>query len=62
MRTIIRIEHVEKKRAAMSRKEYWRTYAVLDDGTEAVGFGKDFDIQDSVEVFFHRGQIKMQKP
>lgn len=62
MRTIIRIEHIESKRAKMSRKLYWRTYAVLDDGTEAIGYGKGFDLGDEVEVFFHWGQVKMRKP
>lgn len=42
-------------------KAYWRTHAVLDDGTEAVGFGKDFDLEDKVEVFYHYGQVKMRK-
>lgn len=60
MRTIIEIEGVEKK---MSKEgtPYWRTYAVVDDGTECIGFGKDFDLGDKVEVFFHKGIVKMKK-
>lgn len=46
----------------MSKKEYWRTYALLDDGTEATGYGKDFNLNDKVEVFYHWGVIKMRKP
>lgn len=60
MRRIIRIEGVEKKRSKLG-KTYWRTFAVLDDGTEATGWGKDFDLQDSVEVFFHFNTVKMKK-
>lgn len=61
MRTIIRIDHVEKKENTQTGEPYYKTYATLDDGTEAEGFGKDFDIQEKVEVFFHYGQIKMKK-
>ena len=61
MRTIISIEHVEKKENTQTGEPYYRTHALLDDGTEAIGFGKDFDIQEKVEVFFHYGQIKMKK-
>lgn len=60
MRTIIEIEGVEEK-VSKEGTTYWRTYAVLDDGTEAVGWGKDFDLDDKVECFFHKGIIKMQK-
>lgn len=52
MRRIVRIEHVEPN-ISKEGKKYWKTYAVLDDGTEAVGFGNDFDLEDKVEVFFH---------
>lgn len=50
MRKIVSIEHVEE-RSTSNGKIYYRTYAILDDGTEAVGYGKDFDLQDRVEVF-----------
>ncbi len=60
MRKIIEIEGVEEK-VSKEGTTYWRTYAVLDDGTEAVGWGKDFDLDDQVEVFYHRDTIKMQK-
>lgn len=63
MRTIIRIDHVES-RTDTKNKTYWRTHATLDDGTEAIGFGKDFDLKDKVEAFFDEkwGVIKMRKP
>lgn len=62
MRKILSIEHIEQRRAAMSRKVYQRTHAILDDGTEAVGFGDDFEIGNLVEVFFHKGTVKMRRP
>lgn len=61
MKKIIEIVGVEMRRAAMSNKEYWRTHAILEDGTECVGFSKDFKVGDEVEVFFHYGQVKMRK-
>lgn len=61
MRTIIKIEHVEQFEAKDGKK-HWRTYALLDDGTEAVGYGKDYDLDNLVEVFFHYGQVKMRRP
>ncbi len=61
MRTIIRIEHVEEKTDKQG-KTYWLTYAIVDDGTECIGWGKDFDLGDKVEAFFHYGQCKMRKP
>lgn len=60
MRKIIKIEHVEQ-REDKNGKTFWRTYAVVDDGTECVGWGKDFDLGDMVEVFLHYGVIKMRK-
>lgn len=60
MRKILAIEHVEKRKNGVTGKEYWRTHAVLDDGTECIGYGKDFDLNDSVEVFLHKGIIKMR--
>lgn len=61
MRKIIKIDFVQELRDKQN-KRYFRTYAVLDDGTEAVGFGKDFDLGDKVQVFLHYGVIKMRKP
>lgn len=61
MRTIIKVEHVEEKQDKEGNL-YWRTHAVLDDGTEAIGYGKDFDLEDKVEVFYHWEQTKMRKP
>jgi len=61
MREIISIDHIEKK---VSKKgvKYAITHALLDDGTEAAGYGLDFKVGDKVEVFFHWGIIKMRKP
>lgn len=64
MRTIIKIIGVERKKlikSAPKAQDYWKTYALLDDGTEAIGYGKNYKVGDEVEVFFHWGQIKMQK-
>lgn len=60
MRTIIEIQRVDTN---VSRKgnQYFITHALLDDGGECEGFGKDFKVGDEVEVFLHRGKIKMQK-
>lgn len=61
MRTIIKIEHVEELKDKKG-KTYWRTHAILDDGSEVVGYGKDFDLGNKVESFFHYGQHKMRLP
>lgn len=61
MRTITEIESVEKRTTQKTKKSYWKTYAILDDGTEASGYGKDFDLGDKVEVFYHYEQVKMRK-
>lgn len=61
MRTIIKIIHLESRTTRTGGEGYWRTHALLDDGTEAVGFGKDFNKGDEVEVFYHYGQVKMRK-
>jgi hypothetical protein len=60
MLTIIRIEGVEEK-LDKNGKKYWRTYAILSDGSEATGYGKDFDLNDRVINFYHYGQSKMKK-
>lgn len=64
MRRIISIQHIKIWKDKIGKK-HWRTYAILDDGTDEVqGYGKDFDVDDEVEVFYHRdyGIIKMQHP
>lgn len=50
---------VERKESKKS-ETYWKTTALLDDGTEAQGYGREFKVDDPVEVFFHYGQVKMQ--
>lgn len=59
IQTIIRIEGVEQN-INKHGKTYWRTYALLDDGLECVGFGKDYDLGDKVTAFYHYGQAKMK--
>lgn len=61
MRTIIEIVGVEK-RVSNGGDPYHRTHAILDDGTEATGYGSDFKVDDKVEVFFHKDTVKMRKP
>lgn len=59
MRTIINIigiKHWEK-----DDKKHSKTLALLDDGTEAYGYGSDYKLGDEVEVFFHWQEIKMRK-
>lgn len=65
MRTIIKIVGVERKKlikSAPKAQDYWKTYALLDDGTEAEGYGKNYKVGDQVEVFHDKkwDQIKMQ--
>ncbi len=62
MRTIIKIEHIEERKDKKG-KVYWRTHAVVDDGTAAIGYGKDFDLGMRVQVFHDPkyDQIKMIK-
>lgn len=38
-----------------------RTYALLDDGTEATGYGDHFAVGDEVMVFYHHETVKMSK-
>ena len=61
MRNIISIDHIESK-VSKAGEDYHITHATLDDGSEARGFGRDFETGDKVEVFFHREQVKMKKP
>ena len=65
MRTIIKIVHVERRKLDknLSKKhDYWRTHAILDDGSEVVGYGKNFKVGDQVESFYDQkwDQHKMQ--
>lgn len=53
MRTIKEIAHVERM-LDKDNVPFYRTYAIMDDGTECVGFSRErnaFDLEDSVEVF-----------
>lgn len=63
MRTIIDIEYIDKK-ISKKGKSYFLTTALLDDGTEATGWGEGFNRGDSVEVWFDEryNRINMQKP
>lgn len=60
MRTVISIQHIEP-RTDKDGKPYWRTHLLLDDGGEAIYWGKDIEVGDLVEVFFHKGMIKARK-
>lgn len=62
MRQIIAIQGVLKKQTAQGKK-YTVTLALLDDGTEASGYGGDYKIGDKVKVFFDEkyNLIKMDK-
>jgi hypothetical protein len=64
MKKVIKIENVVRM-IDKNDDPFYRTYALLEDGTEAVGFSRnrhEFDIKDSVEVFFDpkHNMIKMQ--
>lgn len=61
MKTIIKIIGKEGL-ISKKGKAYYRTHALLEDGTEAVGYGPDFEINDKVEVFYHYETVKMRKP
>lgn len=56
-KTVIAIVHVE------DRGEYQITHVLLDDGTEASGYGADFKMGDKVGVFFDEryNKIKVKK-
>lgn len=51
---------VERRTNKTTGKPYKRTTALLDDGTEAIGFGDEFRVGSQVEVFFHYGVVKMR--
>lgn len=57
---IISVEYVASH-ISKRGKAYQITHAILDDGTEAEGWGEDYKIGDKVEVFFDWGKIKMAK-
>lgn len=60
---MVRILKIEGVMSWKSKgKLHHRTYVVLDDGEEAVGYGKDFQVNNKVERFFHKGQIKVRLP
>lgn len=60
MRRVIEIQHIEP-RTDTNGKPYWRTHVLLDTGEEAIYWGKDIEVGDSVEVFLHKGMIKCKK-
>lgn len=62
MATILKILHIERKLDKQG-KEYYRTHALLSDGTVCIGYGKDFAPKDKVEYFYHiqYDQLKMRK-
>ena len=62
MRKILKIIGVQEKRT--SNSVYYKTLALVDDGTECWGFGDDFKVGDEVMVYLHKqyDEIKMEKP
>jgi hypothetical protein len=63
MRAIISIIGVEEKRDK-DNKLFYRTHALLDDGSEVIGYGSDYKVGDKVESFYHAqyDTHKMRKP
>lgn len=61
MRRVIEIQHIEP-RTDKAGEPYWRTHLLLDDGTEAIMWGKDVAVGDLCEVAFHKGMVKAIKP
>lgn len=61
MREILEIMYKEVKINSKTSEPYTLTTALLTDGEECVGFGDNFRPQDLVEVFLHKGVIKMKK-
>lgn len=61
VRTIVKI--VGLKSWTKDKITHWKTYAVVDDGTEVEGYGKDFEVGDQVQVLHDKkwDQVKMQK-
>ena len=60
MPTILRIDRVFEWQDA-SGKTHYRTYATMTDGDELAGYGKDYQVGDKVERFYHREVGKMRK-
>lgn len=64
MREIQQILYVEEKVNKRTHKPYHKTTALLDDGTEAKGFGNDYRVGDMVMTFYEDkwDEIKMIRP
>lgn len=62
MRTIVSIKRVHEW-VDGNNKPHKKTFVVLDDGLEAAGYGTDFQVGDSVEVFHDDkwNQVKVRK-
>jgi hypothetical protein len=58
---ILKILYIEPRQKGDLK--YYRTYALLESGEVATGYGKDFAKGDKVQVFFHDkyNTIKMRK-
>jgi hypothetical protein len=50
LRRIIKILHVQEH-TDKNGETYWKTHAMIDDGSEVQGYGKDFAEGDWVESF-----------
>lgn len=63
MRKILEILFIDRKEHP-EKGSYFKTTALLDDGTEATGYGKDFQAGNEVEVFLDKrwDVIKMRLP
>ena len=61
MKRIIKIEGVTEH--TKDNKRYSITHAILEDGTEASGYGTEFEIGDSVEYWWEEryNKVKMVK-
>lgn len=59
MRKIIEILGVEEW--VKDNKRHSRTYAILEDGSEAVGYGSDYEVGDEVMYYYHKETPKMAK-
>jgi DNA phosphorothioation-dependent restriction protein DptG len=51
---IIRIEDVVEYENKTTGKPFWRTFAVLDDGSEVQGYGKGFHLDQLVESWYNK--------
>ena len=61
MKRIFSIDHIEEWEK--DGKKHSRTYATLETGEEAVGYGKGFEVGDAVEYWFDAAHqiTKMKK-